>query len=208
MPQVNRVFAPVGALALTLLSACGNGSGAAPSAAGSTATSASKTAAAPPKGEPSAATTSPWCAKLGGSGAGTIGSNCAVKSAPFEVTVQERYADGIDGRACSIKNTSSEAYTFGGVKGFYYDKDGKLLAIKPTNRAEATQLFSHSGSDFTVKPGETIEYECGWQRTDEPAGSKLEVEVYQWGSDDPEERYFTRDLGGKAWESRPPGGFR
>lgn len=197
-----------GALLVTLLSACGNGSGGAPSSSGATGAPGSTATSAPKSASATKPATSAWCAKLGGTGEGTIASNCAVKIAPFEITVLDKYADAVDGRTCSIKNTSAEAYTFGGVKGFYYDKDGKLLSVKPTNRAEATPLFSHSGSDFTVKPGETIEYECGWQRSDEPAGSKLEVEVYQWGSDEPEERYFTRDLAGKAWETRPQGGFR
>lgn len=195
---MNRSLAFV--LAFTWLGCGDGGSGAAASA------SASATAARSGAPVPSSKSGG-WCAALGGTGEGSLASNCAVKTAPFEITVLDRYADGIDGRLCSLKNTSKEDFTFGGVKGFYYDKAGKLLAVQPTNRTSPTELFSHSGSDFAVKAGQTIEYECGWQRTDEPAGSTLEVEVYQWGIDEPSERYFTRDLGGKSWENRPKGGF-
>ncbi|MFO0612690.1 MAG: hypothetical protein U0414_08895 [Polyangiaceae bacterium] len=188
--------------ACLLLSGCGNGAPTSASASATTSAAASSAAKSPAP----IASTSPWCAKLGGTGPGTLEEMCAVKSAPFDVQVLDRYHDGIEGRMCSIKNTSGEDLNWGGVKGFYYDKDGKLLAIQPTNLPKPLLVFSHSGTDFVIKAGETIEYECGWQRTDEPAGSTLEIEVYQWGRDEPE-RYFMRDLGGKAWEARPKGGF-
>ncbi len=182
-----------------LCAGCGDGAASTVASSTSSVTAVGPSASARPR--------ETWCEKSGGKGQGTLSEMCAVKSAPFEITVLDRYADSIDGRLCSIKNTSAEDWTWGGVKGLYYDKDGKLLSIQPTNREKPTPAFSHGGTDFKVKAGATFEYECGWQRTDEPSGATLEVEVYQWGADEPSERYFTRDLGGKTWESRPRGGF-
>lgn len=186
----------------TVCCACGDGAagvGASASAAPAASVTSSVTASARPR--------ETWCERGGGKGQGTLDEMCAMKAPPFEIRVLDRYADAVDGRLCAIKNTSAEDWTWGGAKGFYYDNEGKLLSIQPTNRSKPLTHFTHSGTGFKVKAGDTFEYECGWQRSDEPAGSTLEVEVYQWGGDTPTERYFTRDLGGKAWDDRPRGGF-